>query len=198
MSTTIQNAVSNLPTHTELQSIVNHLCHASRGQVAPYSGYHGGGPMGQDSPDFDSGGGWSGPSDNPGPWGAEEAHFSDEWGDKLLSEIDSIIQEFEGNLLIEECGGRGGECPYQHIWNKRKTKGIILEKHCGDKWAKKGLLTSQYTTGRGRLLEEWRDASVLGWTEPFGKTSHAKFRRQFDLRGKSKEDLRKIIRLIIE
>ena len=125
----------------------------------------------------------------------------DEWGDKLLSEIDSIIQEFEGNLLIEKCGGRGGECPYQHIWNKRKTKGIILEKHCGDKWAKKGLLTSQYTTGRGRLLEEWRDASVLsvlGWTKPFGKTSNANFRRQFDLRGKSKEDLRKIIRLIIE
>ena len=73
---TIMNAVSNLPTHTELQSIANHLRHAYRGQGAPYSGYHSGGPMGQNSPDFDSGGGWSGPSDNPGPWGAEEVNFS--------------------------------------------------------------------------------------------------------------------------
>ena len=49
---TIMNTVSNLPTHTELQSIANHLRHAC-----------------QNSLDFDSGGRWSGSSNNHDSWG---------------------------------------------------------------------------------------------------------------------------------
>ena len=197
--TTIHNAVSNLPTHTELQSIANHLRNAvvkfeedslnMRNAVVKFE---------EDSLNLRNAVvKFEGVLQE-----LTKVNFSDKWGGELLSEINSVIQEneFEGKLFLEEKKGTKGS--YKHIWKKDKTKGIILEQHNGSK-AKEGLLTSSHRNGGGKLLKEWRDASALGWTEKypnqFIRTSGERIQRmQFDLRGKPKEDFRKILRLIHE
>ena len=131
----------------------------------------------------------------------EDNYFSNEYGDLMLSQIDTIFEEseFSDKFNRYTLFGFRGECPYEHIWNKSKTKGIILERYSSGK-AHKGLLTSQYCTAR-KILPGWRmgDTSALGWNQPFGRTTRPEQRRwQFDMRGKNKEEFRKILRRIIE
>ena len=165
-----EDALANLPSRVELQSIENRLQSLD-------------GPCQKDVSV------------------AEENCFSNEFGDLMLSQVDSIFEEseFSGKFNRSMRWGFQGECPYEHIWNKSKTKGIILERNSSGK-ANKGLLTSQFCTAR-KILEGWRrgDASALGWNEPFGQSSRPELQRwQFDMRGKNKEEFRKILRLIIE
>ena len=63
-----------------LALVAAELLPAVSGQGAPYGGYQGGGPGGRGSPGFDSGGAWSGPSDNPGPWGSASVAETTEGG----------------------------------------------------------------------------------------------------------------------
>jgi hypothetical protein len=121
----------------------------------------------------------------------DNSKFSSDWGQTLLSEIESILEEseFKPHLqLVEDRHTRYGS--WCRVFKTDTTKGLILEKHSKG-LAEVGLLTSG---GKGRSFRtEWKDGSAMRWTKPF----HSK-RMQFDLRGKNKEVLRDLLRKVIE
>ena len=130
----------------------------------------------------------------------DNSQFARDWGQTLLSEIESILEEpeFGGHIFTEERGAT--HYPYCHVWKNDKTRGFIIEKHSKGS-AEVGLLTSFHITGNGKLRQGWLDGSAMGWEEPFGsyKTGKDKLQRmQFDLQGENKEVLRDLLRKVIE
>ena len=126
----------------------------------------------------------------------DNSQFARDWGQTLLSEIESIMEEPEfahqERIISKPHDTTQGK--WLCVFKKDKTKGFVIEQHSKGS-SEVGLLTSGGELNR--LRAEWFDGSAMGWGDPFKKERGVQ-RMQFDLRGKNKEVLRDLLRKVIE
>ena len=125
----------------------------------------------------------------------DNTKFARDWGPTLLSEIETILKEYFPRAIymhIKQHDTTNGK--WLCVFKEDKTKGFVIEQHSKGS-AEVGLLTSG--GDRKHLRKEWFNGSAMRWDDPF-KKENGDQRMKFDLRGKNKEELRGLLRKVME